>query len=144
MQVILYEMKSSLNSINKVLENPLNLTLNMRGDLDLINPSIKLSKSNLLGYNFNYIYFVDLQRYYFIDSKDNVNNKIVELILSIDVLETFKTDILASNARLKRSIKNGDYYDGNIDKSVKTNILNYNSDKTLEPVANYVLTTVGA
>lgn len=145
MLITLYNVADGDNVINKNLGVGYDVEINLRNDVDVMKPNITLRDINDVDYeNFNYAYIGVLGRYYFIDKLARVNARDSWLYLSCDVLETHKTEILASKARLKRNIKTGDFYDGSIDKSLKTSVMNYNSDVTLEKNVTYILTTVGA
>lgn len=143
MLITLYKLGSDKNTINKVLNDAKPLNISMRGDFNFSDFRIKLSKVNYSN-EYNYIYFNDLQRYYFINDAVLVNSKVVELNLSCDVLETFKDDILNSDARLFRNIRTGDFYDGTIEQKINKTVEKYSSDKSLVSGENtIILSTVG-
>ena len=52
--------------------------------------------------SFNYMYIADFGRYYFIDDIVSINQGIWEVSGHVDVLETYKTAILANKAIVKR------------------------------------------
>lgn len=60
-----------------------------------------------------------------------------------DVIETYKADILASNARFMRKIKTGDYINSNIDYSLYKNITKTESNKGFEGDSTMILTSIG-
>jgi hypothetical protein len=132
MKLFLYAITDGDNVINKTLPTPVEIDIQLRNDVDVISPQINLR--NIVGINyddFNYAYIDVLDRYYFIDKLGRVNISDNILYLSCDVLETYKTEILLSNARLKRNIKNGDYIDVNVENSIVQSVMLYNSDKGL-------------
>jgi hypothetical protein len=112
MKLFLYAITDGDNVINKTLPTPVEIDIQLRNDVD-------------------YAYIDVLDRYYFIDKLGRVNISDNILYLSCDVLETYKTEILLSNARLKRNIKNGDYIDVNVENSIVQSVMLYNSDKGL-------------
>lgn len=145
MLLTLYSTKSDSNVINKELENALNIQIIARSDFDIINPQIRLSK--IYGVNFqdfNYCHIPDLNRYYFINQVSAINADIFSFECECDVLESYKADILASNARFMRQIKTGDYYDGSIDSSVVKTVSKFDSNKGFDGESSMILTTVGA
>ena len=145
MKLFLYNVIDGDNVINKTLPVPVEIEIRLSNDVDVINPTIRLRNVKGVNYdNFNYAFIDILGRYYFIDKLGRVSASDNILYLSCDVLETYKTEILNSNARFTRNIKSGDYFNGNIDMSVKTNILKYDSDVALNNDLNYIVTTVGA
>lgn len=115
--LILYSINDGDNVINKNLENGVTVQINLKQGFDIINPDIVLN-GDYRG--FNYAHIPDLNRFYFIAEIEQLNFQLVKLSLECDVLETYKSDILNSNARFKRNIKTGDYENISIDHSNKT------------------------
>ena len=73
-----------------------------------------------------------------------INGFLFHLELSCDVLETYKEKILSSKARFKRKVLSGDYYNANIDNSVKQTVNTYNGNVTISLTnQNYILTSMG-
>lgn len=94
-------------------------------------------------YEYNYIELPEFNRFYFVDSIESVNAKIFNLICSCDVLMTYKEAILNSNARVMRSLKTGDYYNGESLVNVKPTITTHLSNVVLDNTPSLILTTVG-
>ena len=136
----LYNINDAENVINKNLVNGLEIDINLKASVDLVNPEIVLN-GDFRGYN--YAHLPDLNRFYFIDKIEQLNLKLVKLSLSCDVLETYKADILNSNARFKRNIKNGDYQNISIDYSNQTISTNYNSDGMPMNGNTMIISTIG-
>ena len=122
---VLYSIDDDDNVINKNLGIGLNVPIHLKGDFDLINPTIILNGDFR---QYNYAHIPDLNRYYFIERFEQLNLKMVQLYLKCDVLETYKSDILNSVARFKRGIKDGDYHNINIEHSNKMNVERFDSD----------------
>lgn len=145
MLLILYSTKSGANVINKTLENPLNVDIIARSDFDIINPEIKLSMIAEVNFNdYNYLHIPYLNRYYFINEITAVNREIFLFECECDVLESYKDDILLSNARFNRSIKTGDYLNAELNQNVKADISTYQSNKTFTGEPTLILSTVGS
>ena len=140
MKMYLYNVNDAENVINKNLVNGLEIDINLKASVDIVNPEIVLN-GDFRGYN--YAHLPDLNRYYFIERIEQLNLKLVKLNLSCDVLETYKADILNSNARFKRNIKNGDYQNISIDYSNKTISTNYNSDGMPMNGNTMIISTIG-
>lgn len=103
----MYQNTSPKNYVNKVLIADKTVSGHLAANCDLINPVINLNiDSDILVYN--YCYIQDFQRYYYIDNVV-INNKMMELSLHVDVLMSYKTDILNSKGVVVRS-NNGDSY----------------------------------
>lgn len=106
MDIILYKTVDSPNTINKTLTDPLTLEINLKKDTNIINPELVLN-GDFRG--FNYAHIPELNRYYFINSMEQLNFTLVKLYLECDVLETHKADILNSPCKFNADIKAGDY-----------------------------------
>lgn len=146
MNLKLYQVTDADNVINKTLpDNPLELTIRLKKDTDIINPMLILSAQEDIDYNdYNYAYIAELKRFYFIDSVTNLNNTRWQFYLSCDVLETYKDEILASHAKFKRSIRTGDYIDtSDFDTSIVDSIEVHKSSVILDGQKSVVLTTIG-
>jgi len=131
------------NVINKTLTSILEIDIILRKDFNIDKPVIFLTGSDYDTYlSFNYIHIPSLNRYYFIDSIEQVNNRVSKLNCTCDVLETFKSDILNSKAKIYRGIKPGDYMNGTLELSTKKTITTFDSDKGLEDGTQMILVTV--
>lgn len=145
----LYKIKDGENVLNKDLTSSnvesLELQIVLKADTDVITPTILLTQSGDTDYSsYNYASIDVLKRLYFITQVERVNNRMVKLSLKCDVITTYKDDILASNARFLRGIKDGDYVSGDLDVSVKREITTHVSNVTLvEGETDMVLSTLG-
>jgi hypothetical protein len=145
MLLILYRTESGANVINKTLEDAINIQITVRNDFDIINPQLKLSKIDGVNFqDYNYCYIPDLNRYYFINSVVAINADIFNFECECDVLETYKADILLSNARFKRKIKQGDYIDPDFEYRINADITTHESNKGFTGDDTMILTTVGS
>ena len=143
MQLYLYKTKDSNRVLNKTLTNESLLNINLKRDTDIIRPIIQLMKVAGVDFKqFNYAHIPDLNRFYFINHIESVNNSVDKLYLECDVLETYKADILASEMTYTATARTGD----NIVTDASTganNITKINSNITLDYGESIVLTTVG-
>lgn len=144
MQLVLYKNISSDNTINKVLTNGTVFNINLKRETDILNPDLFLVKLTGVDYNdFNYAEIVELKRFYFIDSITSVNASLFKLECSTDVLETYKTEILNSEASFKKSIQVGDYGEVDLKTSTKKLLEYFDSDLELEPSNDVILSVLG-
>ena len=146
MKLFLYDVDDGDNVINKTLPVPVEIEIRLSSDVDVINPTIRLRNIAGINYdNYNYAYIDVLGRYYFIDKLGRVSASDNMLYLSCDVLETYKTEILNSNARVMRNLKTGDYMAGNVDNNINTSVSKHLSDKSMPSNAgnNYIVTVMG-
>lgn len=138
MILVLYKTDDSPNTINKTLSDSLELDINLKKDTDIINPELVL-KGDFRG--FNYAHIPELNRYYFINSMEQLNFILTKLYLECDVLETYKADILNSSGSIKRDITDGDYGVVSAESSIN-DITTHKADVTLTLENNIVLTTL--
>lgn len=144
MNLNLFKTNDSDNVINKTLTNKLNITINIKRDVDIISPRLIIRDTQAININaFNYCQIEELNRFYFIRSINNMGGNLWEVICECDVLETYKADIMASNARYYRNLKTGDYVQGNIDFSTLKTITKHVSSKGFEDGTAIIMTTIG-
>lgn len=93
-----YNYDSEFNKLNKTLENGLELNITLKDITEVINPILLIKSNN--NFNYNYCYIDKLERYYFIDKKEIVTNDLIKLYLNVDVLMSYKQDILNANANI--------------------------------------------
>ena len=138
MELILYRTLDNANVINKVLTDPITVNITLKNDVNIINPEIVLS-GDFRGYN--YAHIPELNRFYFIESFEQINLRFGKLFMSCDVLETYKADILNCSGTIKRDIQAGDYGEVNADSTVNI-ITTHKADVKLTLENNIVLTTL--
>lgn len=145
MNIILYSITDGVNVINKTLTDPLTIPIKLRNDVDVNNPVIKLRSVDGVNYDdYNYAFIDVLGRYYYVDRIARVSAIDTTLYLSCDVLETYKDDILNSNAQFTRNVRQGDYGNFQIDGEIVNSISLFKSDGGFSDVENSViLTTIG-
>lgn len=145
MKLYLYSVNDGDNVINKSLGNPIEIDIVLKSDTDIINPVILLETISGVDFSeFNYCHIPELNRYYFITTIQNVNNRLWNLHCECDVLMTYKQDIINSNARLWRGIKTGDYANIVVDTSVIKSVSKHESDVSIdESERTIILTVVG-
>ena len=93
MEIILYNNKSPKNKIGKTLTNPNTITGSLRGDTSISNFQMLLNIVDLNPYN--YMYIADFGKYYFINDIISVRTGLWLVTASIDVLESYKSEILS-------------------------------------------------
>lgn len=101
--MILYQNLSEKNKINKDIQFPLTITGTLKNDCSIINPVILASITANAASSYNYIYIESFNRYYYINDAISIRNGITELHCSVDVLMSFKTEILNNSAIIERS-----------------------------------------
>ena len=104
-------------------------TLHLKEATSLLNPTFLLSANTVPA--ISEILFMG--RYYFVDNIRSVRNGVWEIDCSVDVLATYKSQILAQSAFVKYSSSINDPYviDDRIQRQVKSVITNAGSSGTL-------------
>ena len=145
MELKLYAVNDGVNVINKTKTLKTTIEINLKRDVDIINPRLILIPNLPTGFSgINYAEIPLLNRFYFVDSITNISGTLWQLDLSCDVLETYKADILASKARFYRNLKAGDYFDTALESSHITTVAKYTSNKGISDSETIIMTTVGA
>lgn len=101
MTIDFYINTSEKEKFDKSLTNEMSLTGFLKQATSVINPVITVEIENPSQYN--YCHIPQFHRYYFINDMINVKNKIWEIHLHVDVLESFKTKIKANKAIIEKS-----------------------------------------
>ena len=144
MELKLYVVEDGDNVLNKTLRDELIIQINLKRDVNLFTPSLIIRDSSEIDINsFNYCVIPALNRNYFIRTINNIGNDLWRLDCECDVLETYKNDILNSDALLNRSLKNGDFLINTIDTTIIKTISKYNSDVTLIEEKTNVISVIG-
>ena len=78
------------NKIDKEVEIKKEVAGKIKEDTDIINPSFIVKSAGTDFNNVNYLYCVDLERYYFIKTVIEKNGGLLEIVCHEDVLSTFK------------------------------------------------------
>lgn len=92
-----YVYEGAPNRINKTLQENNEYTGVLNMTFNVLNPIIRFRTRTPV--TFNYVYIESLNRYYFV-SEIEQNGDICTVRLRVDVLQTYKENILASSATL--------------------------------------------
>lgn len=108
--VNLYQNESPVEKIGKNLTNSHTISdVVLKRDTSILRPVLLINSAQDI-YTYNYMYISEFGRYYFIDDIRSINNNMWEISAHVDVLETYKTQILANTAILKRQEKKFNLY----------------------------------
>lgn len=143
MNIILYSNISEKNKINKTLTTVDTLEGSLKEPSSIINPEITIQRSDPTG--FNYCYIPEFGRYYYVANVTVITSNIIRISLTVDVLESFKNQILAQTVIIEKNTNQFDPYlmDPNRIRNVKTktDILNFPSG--LLESGEFILITAG-
>ena len=104
MDIILYNTADDNRKLNKTLTEIKTIPVRLKDDADIMHPVIELDSANLPP-TANYCYIAAFNRYYFINQQGIKIGRDLTLTLAVDVLMSFKTQILASTVVAERSSK---------------------------------------
>lgn len=96
MQISLFTCNAERNRVNKYnyLSNRFVMDGSLRKATSAMNIVIEVEKSNPLLYQYNYMYIEEFGRWYYIDDISSVRTGLWEISATVDVLMSFKNDIL--------------------------------------------------
>lgn len=138
MDMYLYNTMDDNNILNKTLIDEKHiLEIRLKQPVDIINPNIILRNDGFLLYN--YAYIPEFQRYYFIENITNKNKDTFEILLKVDVLMSFKDDILLSKGYIVNDSLGNKYLDLDTNNEMNKDFYIYNSDKELEPTLEHTI-----
>ena len=145
MQLYLYRTNDLNNVVDKTLTNETILNINLKRDTDIIRPKIPLAKSGSIDLKtFNYAHIPDLNRYYFINVIESINNNVDVLYLEVDVLMSYsaeiKTGIKTYITDISPTYKADNIYSAN---SNKNTVIKIDSDVALQKTQSIIITTLG-
>lgn len=101
----LYQVEDTFNTINKRKTLVTSMNINFRKNTNILAPKLNLYYPNGLEM-FNYAYIDELNRYYFVVNVEPQPNDVYIVQLEIDVLESYKMDILLSRkVKFKQNVE---------------------------------------
>lgn len=108
--IILMQNTSPVNKIGKSLSSQLEVVGDLRSETSIIDPVITIECDLADLTNCNYMYVPVFNRYYFVNNIRSIRNGLVEFSCHVDVLETYKDQIKANSAIIKRQENNWNLY----------------------------------
>ena len=140
MDLYLYKTTDASNVIGKTMNEVSHVNITMKKTEDIEAPKIVLTDTGLAC---NYAKIPFFNRYYFIDEFKRGTSGLITLVLRVDVLETYKEDILESNAVITHKTALG-YADTSVTVDSRKDVELYKSGVTIDKTkTTTLLTTVG-
>lgn len=104
MTITLYYNKSPKNKVGKELTTVKSLSGSIKTEVNIINPVFRIEDDNISSIitGANYLLASEFGRYYFITDFTIINDRIVDLICAVDILETAKNYIKEQTAVIER------------------------------------------
>lgn len=142
MDLFLYKTTDASNVIGKTLTDEKKLSINLKKTEPIENPVLRLTIFNGIS-DWNYAEIPFLHRKYFVEKCELGNLTIATLTLAVDVLETYKDDIIKSNALITHKTALG-YADTSVTVDSRKDVELYKSGVTIDKTKiTTLLTTVG-
>lgn len=108
--VTLCNNSSPVEKIGKTLSTGTDFTCALKDNTSILRPTLVLRSDNASLAGFNYMKIPQFSRFYFIDDIVSLHNYQWEISGHVDVLETYKTQILANQAVIKRQVREYNTY----------------------------------
>lgn len=142
MTVKFYTTNSEHNRVNKTLLNEYTLdNVFLLDGQDILNPSIRVDSNNVFYYN--YVYISEFGRYYYIENVTQDYDGLATVKLSIDVLMTYKNEILNTTGLINRADKNQYLVDNAIVTNTKSTKQIIQFSESLPTDSDYILIVSG-
>lgn len=129
--------------MDKTLYAPITMEGTLKEPTNVIDPVITITTSNPESYN--YMHIPSFNRYYFINSVENVRNGLWKITAHVDVLSTYKDEVKRLFAIVDKQAEIGDtnFNDGsyNVKESTFTEVKNYPNG--FNDTGEFILMTAG-
>lgn len=105
MTITFYRNTSDTNVVDKELSEAFTSSFVgiLREESSILAPVITLQASADRFANCNYAYIAEFERYYYIQDISSIRNNLTQITMRVDVLMSYKTQIRASSALVKRN-----------------------------------------
>lgn len=141
MQIVFYKCSSEKNCLNKVLESEITLDGAIRGESNVISPQIMVQMNPI---EYDYVYIPEWRRYYFITDIVCYRANAFVVKLNIDVLMSYKTEILQMTGVVSRLTSGSVYASRDLLVSCKEECREFDFGTTpFKRNGTYVLITQG-
>lgn len=142
MIVYLYNTEDDNNVLEKNLtDEKVYNNIRLKTPVDIIRPSLIIESDEFLLYN--YAYIPEFKRYYFIENITNQSNKRYLLDLKVDVLMSFKNDILNAKGLILEDKNGNKFIDRNKETELRKEFYIFESDRKIELEDTIILNVFG-
>lgn len=148
MTIVIQTNSSEREKLDKTLVTVASLTGTLRAETSLIDPVILVSGSTLSALSAaNYMTIADFGRSYFITGIRSIRDGLVEIFGHVDVLSSFKTQIRANSAIIRRSERNWNLYlnDGSLMVEQRPHVITqeFSSGGAMASGSSFILALAG-
>lgn len=138
MKLEFFHTDDSSNTINKTLTKIREKDVTLKASTDILAPRMVFLAKDFTS-KINYMKMLD--KYYFVDLQFIRNNSLVIVSSSIDVLETYKDNILNSQADIIKKSKPSNIKQTDVSQETITKI--FKSDVTIPDGSSIIMQTAG-
>lgn len=150
MKVYFFHFEKKLNSTKRPnLQSDLyfQYDVNWKRPTSITSPTIEIAVETISEWDldYNYVYIPSFKRFYFIQNLTVVSANLIEYSLSVDVLASYKDDILGSSLYVLRSSSNYSRLipdEAIVHNSKVNHVYNASSLNGLNPTGCYILTVI--
>ena len=146
MDIVLYKNSSPNNYLEKSLTDAVTLKGAFRADSSIVDPVLDVVIDNPSHYN--YLYIPEFSRFYYINNIDTVKNHLWKIICHVDVLNTYRAQILSHQAIINKQASDtkSDLYldDGDFVVKNKKSVEIERFPNGLNEEQKFILITAGA
>lgn len=96
-----YKFTGRSDTVNKQLGDGTEILGFLRDDFNVLNPEMTVRRTN--GLNFNMAYIPNFMRYYHIDKIIQIDSDRYHVMMSVDVLKTYESEIMAAAGTVTES-----------------------------------------
>lgn len=146
MNLTLYYNASERKVIGKSLRTLGTVTGVLKGDASITSPTFVVEANSSYFNGVNYLYWKETNRYYYIDDIQALTGGRMLFVCSVDVLESFKTQIKQQTAILdkQQTLSNMYYNDGSFKKDTREFYTIKSFSNGFNDSGEYILITAGA
>lgn len=148
MRIVIQTNTSERKKLDKTLVTVASLSGTLRAETSLIEPVIRVSGSSLSALSAaNYMTIADFGRSYFITGFRSIRDGVMEISGHVDVLSSFKDQIRANSAIIRRSERNWNLYlnDGSLMVEQRPHVITqeFSSGGAMASGSSFILALAG-
>lgn len=135
----LYNYNGAPNVINKQLGEHTDINGVLYDRTNVLQPVIKIERQPAL---FNYVYIVQLQRYYFVQSVTIEDSNFMTVSLTADTLKTYEAEIMAATATATQSDQPNYNSNNQPVYDVRQQLQQIEFENAFEPTGSVIMVTI--
>ena len=145
MRVKLFKITDDSRKVHKTIGEGYEITAHIYNDMDILNPSLLLTYTTSVPFDYNQIFIPLTKRYYYINSATLKKGQGVLITCHVDVLKSYDSEIDNLQAYVLRQENKYNAYlpDNLIPLTAKTNYFNKSFGKVVEDYKYYITVNGG-